>query len=225
MSLGEILSICAIAAFFLDVSETELKKAYRRLALFALMPRFIFRCVRDGAEESLPTHVSHGEIHFICAFAAFLFYRCFRDGAEESLPTHASHGENFLYLRRCRVLFLDVSETELKKAYRRLALFAIMPRVFFRCVRDGAEEGLPTPGSICDYAAFLFRCVRDGAEESLPTPGAGLPSGQEQGARGSRGIQGTGTSSVTPPGCLSRFPDLGSLISDPGSKNSSKREG
>jgi hypothetical protein len=55
----------------------------------------------------------------------------------------------------CRVLFLDVSETELKKAYRRLALFAIMPRFIFRCVRDGAEESLPTSGSICDYAAFL----------------------------------------------------------------------
>jgi hypothetical protein len=56
---------------------------------FAPLPRFLFRCVRDGAEASLPTHVSHGEIHFICAVAAF---------------------------------FLDVSETELKKAYRRLAL-------------------------------------------------------------------------------------------------------
>ncbi len=43
---------------------------------------------------------------------------------------------------------------------------------------------------------FIFRCIRDGAEESLPTPGAGLPSGQEQGTRGSRGIQGTGTSTL-----------------------------
>jgi hypothetical protein len=34
---------------------------------------------------------------------------------------NVSHGEKLLYLRLCRV-FLDVSETELKKAYRRLAL-------------------------------------------------------------------------------------------------------
>ncbi len=31
--------------------------------------------------------------------------------------------------------------------------------------------------------------------------------------------------SVADPGCLSRIPDLGSRISDPGSKNSNKREG
>jgi hypothetical protein len=34
--------------------------------------------------------------------------------------------------------------------------FAPLPRVFFRCVRDGTEESLPTPGFICAYAAFFL---------------------------------------------------------------------
>jgi hypothetical protein len=170
--MGKTYYICAIAAFF-------------------------FRCVRDGAEESLPTHVSNGEIRSICAIAAF-FFRCVRDGAEESLPTHVSNGE-IRSICAIAAFFLDVSETELKKPTDacvkwRNSLNLRHCRVFFRCVRDGAEESLPTHvsngeiRSISAIAAFFFRCVRDGAEESLPTPGAGLPSGQEQGARGSRGI-------------------------------------
>jgi hypothetical protein len=44
--MAKTYSICDYAAFFLDVSETELKKAYRRMChmakftLFAPLPRF-----------------------------------------------------------------------------------------------------------------------------------------------------------------------------------------